>query len=97
MSSLEVSAKRAEQFDKLEDSSIRVIQEYFDGTRAGGDEVVTARCMLNIIKGNRQTATVRDALKFNMVMSIANEKERDNYIRITQPEIKKALTGKSKK
>lgn len=95
MNSLEISQKRAEQFDKLEESSIRIIQEYFDGTRQGGDDVVTARCMLSVIKGNRQTQTARVALKFNMVSMIADEKQLKQYIKVTQPEIKKAIAGKS--
>jgi hypothetical protein len=97
MSNLEISDNRAKQFDRLEESSINVIQEYFDGTRQGGDEVVTARCMLSVIKGNRQTQTARVALKLNMVQMLADEKQLKRYIEATQPEIKKALTGKHKK
>ena len=96
MSNLDITENRADQYDKLEETSIRIIQEYFDGTRQGGDDIVTARCMLSVIKGNRQTMTARDSLKFNMVMSIASEKELSNYVRTTRPEIKKALAGKVK-
>jgi len=95
MNGLEITEKRAAQFDKLEESSINLIQEYFDGKRQGGDDIVTARCMLNVIKGNRQTLTARDALKFNMASTIADEKQLKKYIDATQPEIKRALSGKS--
>lgn len=91
---MEISEARAAQFDKLEDSSCKLIQEYFDGKRQGGDDIVTARCVLNVIKGNRQTDTARLALKYNMVHDLADPKVLKKYIKTTQPQVGKLLTGK---
>lgn len=95
MENMEISDERARQFDRLEKTSIDLIQEYFDGKRQGGDDIVTARCMLNIIKGNRQTMTAREALKFNMATSITDDpKLLKRYLTATNPRIGKILSAK---
>lgn len=91
MSTMEITEARAEQFDKLENQACTILQEYLDGKRAGGDDIVTARCVLNVIKGNRQTSTVRDALKYTMVSDLGDLKVRERYVKATEPEIKKLL------
>lgn len=92
MSILEISEQKAAKLDKLEDTSIDVLQEYLDGKRAGGDDIVTARCLMNVMKGNRQTITAREAFRFNMVQSITDDpKILKKYIHATQPQIKKLL------
>ena len=94
---LEISETRAKEFDVLEGSSIKILQEYLDGDRQGGDDIVTARCILSVIKGNRQTDTARQALRYTMVADLDNPGVRQRYITATQPEIKKLLTGKKTK
>ena len=91
MSSLDISEEKAEKLSKLESSAIDIIQEYFDGTRQGGDEIITARCMLSVVKGNRQAETVKQSLKFGMVQMVADEKQLKSYVKATCPEIKKLL------
>lgn len=91
MSTMEISEARAEQFDQLENRACALLQDYLDGKRSGGDDVVTARCVLSVIKGNRQTSTARDALKYAMVSDLGDPKIRERYVKATQPEIKKLL------
>ena len=91
---LDISDSKAVQFDKLEETSITVLQDYLDGKRPGGDDIVTARCILGVLKGNRQTQTMREALRYTMVSDMADDKLRKKYINSTQPEIKK-LASKS--
>ena len=92
MNALEIGKEREHQFDKLEGTSIKILQDYLDGKRQGGDDIVTARCILNVIKGNRQTMTAREALKFNMASVFADEPESmKKYVASTQPEIKKLM------
>ena len=88
---MEITEARAEQFDKLENQACMLLQAYLEGTRPGGDDVVTARCVLSVIKGNRQTSTARDALKYAMVSDLGDPKVRERYVKATQPEIKKLL------
>lgn len=88
---MEITEARAEQFDKLENQACILLQEYLEGTRSGGDDVVTARCVLSVIKGNRQTSTARDALKYAMIQDLGDPKVRERYVNATQPEIKKLL------
>ena len=95
MNALEIGEKRAKQFDKLEETSINILQDYMEGKRQGGDDVVTARCVLNVIKGNRQTLTARDALRFNMASVFADDPAAlKRYVKSTQPEIKKLVSPK---
>jgi hypothetical protein len=95
MKNMEINEKRAEQFDKLEKTAIELLQDYLDGNRQGGDDVVTARCVLNVIKGNRQTMTAREALKFNMASSITDDpKVLKRYVEATNPAISKLLGAK---
>ena len=95
MNALEIGKERAEQFDKLEATSINILQDYMDGKRQGGDDVVTARCVLNVIKGNRQTLTARDALRFSMASVFSDDpKLLKKYVTSTQPEIKKLVDAK---
>jgi len=92
MSNMEITEKRAEQFDKLEETSINILQQYLEGKRSGGDDIVTARCVLNVIKGNRQTTTAYVALKYNMVSTVTDDpKKLKKYLDATQPEIKKLI------
>jgi len=91
MSILEITEERAQQFEKLEKQAITLLQEYLEGKHAGGDDIVTARCVLNVIKGNRQTTTVRDTLRYAMVNDLGDPKVRERYVKATQPEIKKLL------
>ena len=93
MSTLEINETKAEALNQLEDSAIKTLQEYFDGKRQGGDDIVTARCVMSIMKGNRQTTTAYTALKFNMVQAMSDDpKVMKKYVNATQPEIKKLLT-----
>ena len=92
---MEIGPEKAEALNKLEDTSIKVIQDYLDGRRAGGDDIVTARCMINAIKGNRQAHGAREALRFNMVSNITDDPAvLKRYIKATQPAIGKLLTAK---
>ena len=93
MSVLEIGPEKAKNMSKLEDSALKILQEYFDGERQGGDDVVAARCVLNVVKGNRQTQTVRETLNYNMVSDLEDPKLRKKYISATQPEIKKLMKG----
>ena len=88
---MDITEARAEQFDKLEQTSCKILQEYLEGKRAGGDDVVTARVALNIIKGNRQTDTARQAMRYAMVHDLDDPKIRKKYVAATQPSIKKLL------
>ena len=95
MNTLEINEEKAARFNKLEDTAIDIVQEYFDGKHQGGDDVKMAGQMINAMKGNRQTATVRDALKFNMVRALTDDpKAMKRYVESTQPGIKKIITGK---
>lgn len=94
---MEISDAKAEQFDKLETTAAQKLQDYFDGKLAGGDEVTVAKTVLGIMKGNRQTATNREGLRFAMIESLGDENVRRKYIQSTQPEIKRLLPGSRKK
>ena len=94
MSALDISESRAAEFDKFEGTCLRVLQEYLDNKRPGGDDIVVARTGLANVAKNRQTITARDAMRFNMVSAITEDpKVLKRYIKATQPEIKKLITG----
>jgi len=89
--SLEITENKAEKMGELEDVSMDLVLEYLRGNRQGGDDVVTARCMINAMKGNRQTMTAKEALRFNMASSVASESQLKKYVSATCPQIKKLL------
>jgi len=92
MNALEISETKAAAMNKLEDSAIKIMQEHFDGKRPGSDEITNARCVMSIMKGNRQTTTAYTALKFNMVQAMTDDpKVMKKYVGATQPEIKKLI------
>ncbi len=91
---LQIDSERADKLKKLEGTAIDILQQYLDGDRLGGDDIVTARCVLNVIKGNRQTDTARQALQYSMVHDLDDKVGRERYVRATQPEIKKLMSGK---
>jgi len=95
MANLEITEARAAQMDKIEETSLNLLQAYLEGKRAGGDDIVTARCLLNVIKGNRQTQTAREALRFNMASAITKDRNAlKKYVQATEPKIKHLLAGK---
>ena len=91
MDGLEITENKAKKMGEVEDVSLDVVLEYLKGKRQGGDDVVTARCMINAMKGNRQTLTAREALRFNMAQSIADETQLKKYVKASCPEIKKLI------
>jgi len=91
MNTLDITEKKGEKMSELEDVSMDLVLEYLKGNRQGGDDVVTARCMINAMKGNRQTMTAKEALRFNMAASVADEKQLKKYVTATCPQIKKLL------
>lgn len=96
MNPLEITKEKAQAMNKLEDSAMKILQEYFDGDRQGGDEVVTARSVINTTKGNRQTSTAFAALEFNIISSVAEGKQLENYVKNRHPKLlkqRKKLAG----
>ena len=91
--SLEITEGKEKKMGELEDVSMDVVLEYLKGNRQGGDDVVTARCMINAMKGNRQTMTAKEALRFNMASSVSSEAQLKKYVAATCPQIKKLLKG----
>jgi len=91
---LEISEARAKEFDKLEGTSVKILQQYLDDERPGDDKVVTARNILNTIKGNRQTDTSRQGLRYAMVTDLNDPELLKKYVAATQPEIRKLKAGK---
>jgi len=88
---MEIGKEKAAIFEKVETSALRVIQEYLDGERQGGDDVVTARCTLSVIKGNRQAAGAMQALGYGMARDLQEPKILKKYVKVTNPEIKKLM------
>lgn len=94
MNPLEITEQKAEAMNKLEDSAMKILQEYFDGKRQGGDDVVTARNFLNTMKGNRQTSTALLALEFNIILSVAENDQLKKYVKARHPKLLNQITKK---
>ena len=91
MNGLEITEAKAAKLNELEDASIDLLLGYLKGDRQGGEDVITARVMMSVVKGNRQTETVKQSLKFSMAQAVADEKQLKKYVAATSPEIKKLL------
>jgi len=94
MSSLDMSKKKIEALDELETLAIKTLTEAMNDVRDVDDKVQVAMKVANMVSKNRQTMTAREGIRFSMASSIADEKELKRYIAITQPDIKRALSGK---
>lgn len=93
MAYLAMTEAKAKEFDEVETAALKLIKECLTDNREVDDEVKVAVKMLAVTAKNRQTLTAREAISWSMVSSLENPKQREHYIKVTQPEIKKALTG----
>jgi len=96
MSTLDVSESKAKKLDDMEHSALDILNSFFAGKRAFGDEVKLAMQSLNVVAKNRQTLTAREGLRFNMITAITDDpKALKKYVNATSPEIGKLLPGKT--
>ena len=96
MITLQITQEKEEKLSETEDLALDLIRDALKGTiEAGSDEVKVATKILCVVAKNRQTMTNRSAIEFGMATSIASEKQLKKYIEATNPQIKKALTGKT--
>jgi len=95
MSTLDVSESKATKLDEMEHSALDILNSFFKGKRAFGDEVKLAMQSLNVVAKNRQTLTAREGMRFSMVSAITDDpKALKKYVNATSPEIGKLLPGK---
>lgn len=95
MKNLEMTEVKAQKLSEVEDLALETVKDALKGTvAADAPEAKLASHTLSVVAKNRQTLTARQAIGFNMASTIASEKELKRYIEITNPEVKKALTGK---
>lgn len=62
--------------------------EYNDEAKLGKDFLAT-------LNKKRQTQGAQEAVRFQMVASFADEKEKRRYVESTQPEIRRLVSGKT--
>ena len=95
MSTLDVSEAKAKKLDDMEHSALDILNSFFAGKLAFGDEVKLAMQSLNVVAKNRQTLTAREGMRFSMVSAITNDpKALKKYVKATSPEIGKLLPAK---
>ena len=94
MNSLDVTQKKADRLEALEELAITTLTEALKDERDVDDKTQIAMKTLNMIAKNRQTMTAREGIRFSMAQSIGNDDQLKKYIAVTQPQVKKALEGK---
>lgn len=95
MNTLTMTEAKADQMSKIEDMSMDVIQKALkDEIESDDDKVKIAVKMMSAVAKNRQTMMHRGAVEFRMVAAIASEAEMKQYLKATQPQIQKAISGK---
>ena len=95
MNTLGMTELKAEKMSKLEDMSLDTIKEALKGEiSADDDKVKVAVKMMGVVAKNRQTLTNRSAIEFGMAQIIADEAGLKKYVKITSPQIQKAIGGK---
>ena len=98
MNTLSMTEAKAGQMSAIEDMSMDIIQQALsDQIEADGDNVKIAVKMMSAVAKNRQTMMHRGAVEFRMAMAIASESEMKKYLEATNPQIQKAIGGKSRK
>ncbi len=96
MITLKMTEVKAKGLEEIEDLSLVAIKAALkDEINADDDKVKVAVKMMGVVAKNRQTMTNRSAIEFAMATSIATEKQLKKYVEATNPEIKKALGGKT--
>lgn len=95
MSNLDLTKAKIANLEKLEDVAIRTLMQTLDGEREVDDKVQVAMKVANMVAKNRQTMTAREGIRFSMAQSIGTNDQLKKYITISQPEVKKALQGKT--
>jgi len=94
MNTLQMTETKTKKMSELEDKALEVAQEVLDNRREVDEPAKVAIKVLGIVAKNRQTLTHREAVQFGMASAIASEKELERYVAVTNPQVKKALTGK---
>lgn len=92
MANIEMTKEKAAKFGQLESKAIDICA----GALSGGtvdENAKFAMQTLKVVSQNRQTANAHEACKFGMAFAIGSESELRKYVKATQPEIKKLLTG----
>ena len=90
--SLEMSKEADEKYRKLELTCLDKLQKAMEADETN-DVVKQAKELLAITAKNRQTLGAREAVRFQMVASFADDKEKRRYVESTQPDVRKMITG----
>ena len=98
MNYLQITEARAKKINEAGDLSLDICINALKGKVApDAEEVKLSMKMLSVEAKNRQSATHQEAIGFGMAQSIAKSpKHLEKYIRITNPQVQKALEGKTK-
>jgi hypothetical protein len=96
MIALSLDETKAKKMEVLEELAIDKIISTLKGEgKADEDEVKLAIKSLGIVAKNRQTSTNRASMEFKLAMSIATPEQLRQYITVTYPQIRKAISGKT--
>ncbi len=90
MAQLEIGEEKSKLLDEVETLALNVLKQYLSDEREGGDDIRVAQGVVATVAKNRQTASARDAIRFNMVLRTASEDELKDYVAKTVP-IKRQL------
>lgn len=97
MTVLEIGPQKDKLFDELETIAADKLLKYLKGEAPGGDDIRVAQATMSNIAKNRQTSTAREALIFNMVQSVADERNVEKFLEARHPKIMKDMKRKDRK
>jgi DNA-directed RNA polymerase alpha subunit len=84
----------------LSEKAVRIMDEYFDGKRAGTEKVQEASAMIRegvkISNRDQVDAQVKRSQALKLISFVPAER-RDEYISITNPDVKPFLLARPKK
>lgn len=92
---LPMTKEKMEKLQNLEDKAIDVLADVLNGSAEVDEQAKVAMKTLSVVAKNRQTLTHGTAIEFTMASSIGSEAELKKYVAVTNPQVQKALTGKS--
>jgi hypothetical protein len=87
MKTLELSDAKGQQLDELETKAIAVVNGLLDSSVEATDAERAAVKVLGIVAKNRQTMTAREALHFNMAVSLSDPDQLAKYVQTTCPQL----------
>jgi hypothetical protein len=96
MNVLQITDQKAQQLDDVEAKALKILDKALE-TEQYDDVAKMAMQATSMVAKNRQTQAHAAAIGFGMIQSVGTDAQIKRYVEVTNPQVKRALTGKGSK